>query len=143
MNMLYYLKLKKLYQQEEWKEVLKGIVERFEKQQYQSFVYEKILIEEILVVQLLEYCKRNNSRIADLYQYFIKDFFDEVNTLFVNYIKQSAEEAANRRQYKNVCSMIKTFKKACGKTNVHRLIEDLKQQNKRRPAFLDELRKIK
>jgi hypothetical protein len=139
----YYLKLKKLYLQEEWDGILKGIVERFKKQQYQSYVYEKILIEENLTAEMLEYCKRNIYTITNLYPYMIGDFFDDVNKLFVKYINQSAEESANRRQYKHVCDIIKTYKKACGKTNAQLLIGELKQKYKRRPAFVDELGKIR
>ncbi|PLR75330.1 hypothetical protein CU633_21705 [Bacillus sp. V3-13] len=138
----YFLKLKELYQPEEWSKVLEKMVKDFETS-CQSSVYEQILIEEKLTSKLLEYCQRRPSYITDLYPHLTGEFSEEVDQLFKEYIEQSAAEASNRKKYYNVCRTIKTYKKACGKIKADGLIEALKQKYERRPAFLDELEKIK
>jgi hypothetical protein len=66
-----------------------------------------------------------------------------VNQLFIHFIEESAKDSSNRKEYKEVCKLIKTYKKACGTIHSHKLIGELKQKHPRRPAFLDELGKIR
>jgi hypothetical protein len=135
--------LKKLYQPGEWEEILRGILENFEKQSYLPTAYLEILKEEKLYGKLLEYCKSHLSSIEDFYPYLVENYFDEVNQLFKKFIGTSAEEASDRKKYKVVCKQIKTYKKVCGEIHAHQLINGLKLKYVRRPAFVDELGKIK
>ena len=79
----------------------------------------------------------------DMYPNLMENHFEEANDLFIKYIEQSAEETSDRRGYKNVCKLIKTYKKAFGTIHSHKLIGELKQKYQKRPAFLDELGKIR
>lgn len=139
----YYLKLKKLYQPDEWQAVLENIIAKFEKQAYKQHIYVQILIEEGLTLQLLEYCKQNIPQIENLYHHLIDKHYEEVNKLFVKYIKQEAVMASDRKKYKKVCARIKTYKKTFGNIQADKIISELKQAYCRRPAFLDELSGIK
>jgi hypothetical protein len=141
----YYTKLKGLYTVSDWDEVLKGILESFEKKGggYYSDTYLSILIEENLTDQLLNYCRNRISSITELYPYLIKDYLEEVNCLFNQFIKKSAVDATDRKKYRKVCELIKTYKKACGTIQSHKLIGELREEHNRRPAFLDELGKIR
>ncbi|CAH0347652.1 hypothetical protein [Bacillus sp. CECT 9360] len=140
----YYLELRKLYQPEEWEDILEVILNQFEQQAYRpSVVYEEILIKEQLTSRLLEYCKGQVHYITHFYQHLIEDFPKEVDELFVTYVKGAANSASNRREYKKACKIIKNYKKACGSTNTERLIDELKEKHKNRPAFLDELEKVR
>lgn len=139
----YYVKLKELYEQDEWTEVLGRLIEAFEKERYQSTVYIEILKEEKLTKQIIEYCKKHKSLIMDLYPYLMESHFEEANDLFIKYIELSAEGTSDRRGYRNVCKQIKTYKKAFGTIHSHKLIGELKQKYQKRPAFLDELGKIR
>ncbi|MFL6554748.1 MAG: hypothetical protein ACJ8MO_01370 [Bacillus sp. (in: firmicutes)] len=114
--------LKELYQTSEWEAVLKQIVQDFEKMNYQLNVYLSILKEENLTGELLRYCQNHISSITDLYPYLIKDYLEEVNELFIKFIEYSAEEATDRKKYRTVCSLIKTYKNACGTIQSHKLI---------------------
>ncbi|WP_419954279.1 SWIM zinc finger family protein [Neobacillus niacini] len=139
----YYAKLKELYNHDEWNEVLGRIIESFEKERYQSSVYIDILKEEKLTKQIIEYCKKHKSIIIDLYPYLLENHFEEANDLFIQYIELSAEGTSDRRGYRNVCKHIKTYKKAFGAIHSHKLIGALKQKYQKRPAFIDELGKIR
>ncbi|MBT2733902.1 hypothetical protein [Bacillus sp. ISL-7] len=139
----YYLKLKELYGANEWDVNLKKLVDDFKKMEYQPSVYLSILKEENLSDELLNYCQNHISSITDLYPYVIKEYLEEVNNLFIKYIEYSAEEATDRKKYRTVCSIIKTYKNACGTIHSHKLIGELRQKYMRRPAFLEELGKIR
>ncbi|WP_307197491.1 SWIM zinc finger family protein [Neobacillus niacini] len=139
----YYVKLKELYEQDEWTEVLDRLIEAFEKERYQSTVYIEILKEEKLTKQMIEYCNKHKSLIMDFYPYLMESHFEEANGLFINYIEQSAEGTLDRRGYRNVCKLIKTYKKAFGTINSYKLIGELKLTYQKRPAFIDELGKIR
>jgi hypothetical protein len=139
----YYMKLKELYELDKWPEVLGRLIEAFEKERYQSTVYIEILKEEKLTQQIIEYCKKHKSLIMDLYPYLMESHFEEANELFINYIELSAEGTSDRRGYRNVCKLIKTYKKAFGTIHSHKLIGELKQRYQKRPAFIDELGKIR
>ncbi|PGY15964.1 hypothetical protein [Bacillus sp. AFS031507] len=139
----YYLKLKELYGSNEWDVTLKKLVDDFKKMEYQPSVYLSILKEENLSDELLNYCQNHISSIKDLYPYVIKEYLEEVNNLFIKYIEYSAEEATDRKKYRSVCSIIKTYKNACGTIHSHKLIGELRQKYMRRPAFLEELGKIR
>ena len=138
----YYAKLKTLYNEYEWPSVLVAIYQAFEKITNPPEVYIKILIEEERPDKLLIYCKKNLSRILDLYPNIITDYKNETNEIFNEFIARSSAQAANRRDYQRVCGIIRTCKKACGKAAATAIIQELKMKYSRRPAFLDELSKI-
>jgi hypothetical protein len=139
----YYLKLKELYNRDEWEEILNTLLEVLEKDHYQSPVYLRVLKQENLTDRLLNYCSRYKSYISELYPYIIESHLDDVVRLFREYIESEARESSDRRGYKNVCKIIKTYKKACGVIHSHKLIGELIQTYPRRPAFVDELEKIR
>jgi hypothetical protein len=139
----FYPLLKSLYTSEEWNNVLLEIVETFENKSYQPDIYVKILIEENLDTHLLKYCQNNPPKIVHLYEHLIAIYPDEVNEVFKDYIQYMAKEANERRKYKEVCKIIRTYKEACGTNKAEEIIEDLKKQHARRPAFLEELGKVK
>jgi hypothetical protein len=140
---LYYSKLKNLYHPNEWGVIQQEILKTFEKQPYPPSAYVEILKEEKFNDKLLEYCMQHVSSIQNLYPYLIEDYFEEVNELFKKYIESVAEQASDRKKYKNVCSLIKTYKKVCGDINAHKIIGELIYKYKRKPAFVDELGKLK
>ncbi|MEH7095371.1 hypothetical protein [Neobacillus vireti] len=139
----YYQKLKELYPTSEWESILQGIVDEFGRQKYQPSTYVSILIQENLKAELLRYCQQNHLVITEYYPYIIKDYPNEVNDVFSQYINQSADEATDRKKYRKVCAMIKSYKKACGPMASHHLITELREKHKRRPAFLEELARIR
>lgn len=139
----YYKKLKELYQAGEWEVVLQKILATFEKQKYLPSTYLEILKQENLTEKILNYCKRNPSSINELSGYLLQDYEDEVNNLYIRYIELEAEKSTDRKQYQKVCSIIKQYEKIAGTIRVQKLINTLTQKYRRRPAFIDELEKIK
>lgn len=139
----YYPILKEIYPPNEWELVFQEILETFEKYPFLPSAYLEILKEENLAEKLLDYCQKHLSSIIELYPYLIKKYKDEANKLFVQYIELEAERSRDRKQYQKVCSIIKQYKKVSSSLDAQMLINRLKQTYVRRPAFIDELSKIK
>ncbi|HAQ08714.1 MAG TPA: hypothetical protein DCR24_14840 [Bacillus bacterium] len=138
-----YARLKALFSDGEWPELLENLLNFYEDKRYQPDLYVTILQEEKMDERLLAYIKRNHARIIDLYPYLIENHLSEVNRLFVETIEDEAERASDRKKYKKVCKTIKKYKEACGEVNSRKLIENLISKYPRRPAFLDELKRLK
>jgi hypothetical protein len=138
----YYIKLKELYTSVEWPTVLQTILQSFENRKHVPSTYVEILKTENLTDKLLEYCRMEPSSIQKLYPHLIKNYKDEVNAIFKTYIEIASERANDRKKYKQVCSIIKIYMKACDISSALQLMDELKERNKKRPAFLDELEKL-
>ena len=103
--------------------------------------YVKILIAEGLKPRIMEYCRKNPRAVTELYEHIVPGYKDEVQKLFAELIRNNAARASNRAGYHDVCGIIKHFRKACGKTPASEIISELLETYKKRPAFVDELKK--
>ena len=140
----YFAKFKTLYSTDsacEWSEILGRLLSDLDT--HKRGVYVKILIAEDLKPSLMEYCRRNICSLTELYRYLLPDYEHELLPLFEALIRKSASAASNRSAYQSVCEIIRHFKKACGDAGAFAIINELLETYKRRPAFVDELRKIK
>lgn len=139
----YYLKLKSLYKRG-WAVALERLLLMMEKEQYgQSDIYVKILVHEHLAERILRYCQKNNSEITKLYKHLLPEHSSAVEQIFLQYIRSRAQQASNRTAYHEVCGTIGSYAKACGKKGAEAVIQELREQHRRQPAFLDELTRVK
>ncbi|MFZ3132048.1 MAG: SWIM zinc finger family protein [Desulfosporosinus sp.] len=139
----YYKELKYTYAINEWPSVYPKIIFLMENQKktYQD-IYTRILIEEGEKQKLLEYVKGSPSLVENFSKYLIPEFKEEVFTLFLQYIEQSAARAGNRKDYQGVCAIIRNLKKAGGKERALEIKQKLFNKYANRPAFRDELSKV-
>jgi uncharacterized Zn finger protein len=105
--------------------------------------YLKLIVEENDLDELMEYVKRNPAHIEEYAEMLVDKFKDEVIEIYQTRIKSAASYSSNRRQYKEVCGILKRYKKIAGKKNQEYMINELSTLYKKRPAFIDELSKIK
>lgn len=138
----YYGKLKHMYGREEWETVLKKILDTFETETLLPYAYVEILKTEKLYDKMLHYCEKRPQAIEELGSCLIEEYPEKVSQLFAEWISKEADQACNRKEYRKVCSKIKTYRSVCGRACVLPLIEKLRQSNKRRPAFIDELDRL-
>ncbi len=138
-----YAKLKDLYSEEEWNDVLDKIFDVFEnKSGYLPHVYVYIAKTENRSDKVLIYCEQSPITIVELYPYLINDYPEKVEDIFTKYIRFEADHASERKTYRNVCRKLTVFKEACGETKFKELVKELKQTYDRKPAFLNELEKV-
>ena len=139
----YYLKLKSLYKQG-WAVTLEQLLLMMEKKQYsRSDIYVKILVHEHLAERILRYCQKNIAEITKLYKHLLPEHSSAVEQMFLQYIRPLAQQASDRKAYHEVCGIIESYAKACGKKGAEAVIQELREQHRRQPAFLDELTRVK
>ncbi|MGD6779956.1 SWIM zinc finger family protein [Sutcliffiella horikoshii] len=105
-------------------------------------VFLKLIETENDNAEILEYVKRNPQRIENYTKRLVDEFPDEVNELYVQYILGQAKSSSNRKQYQQVCKVLRQYKKISGREKQESIIQDLQQLYSNRPAFMDELNKI-
>lgn len=136
----YIVKLKKLYSETEWKEQR----ERFLQGKTSSWIRYEFLVEEELFEELLREIQKNQSVYAlDQYEKVLKKHLpNEVRDIYVQYVKKGAIQTADRKAYKYLMSYLKKITKyPNGKKIAQDIAESWRQDYKRRPAMMDELRK--
>lgn len=143
-NFEYYHEIKKIVDTTQWKALYPVILERVYKSApgYNS-VYINILVEEKEQERLINYIKATPRLIEGYYEHLLPEHYDEVTSLFIQHIEDFAKSATSRKGYKGVCDIIKTFKKACGREHAISLRQKLDDLYAKRPAFRDELSKMK
>lgn len=136
----YIVKLKKLYSETEWKEQR----ERFLQGKTSSWIRYEFLVEEELFEELFREIQKNQSVYAlDQYEKVLKKHLpNEVRDIYVQYVKKGAIQTADRKAYKYLMSYLKKITKyPNGKKIAQDIAESWRQDYKRRPAMMDELRK--
>ncbi|MHB1152943.1 MAG: SWIM zinc finger family protein [Eubacteriales bacterium] len=139
----FYEELKNSYTDDEWTNILPELLEDMECMQYLPDVYEHILCIENFQEKLMYFCDRYPEKIFSLYRNFDKCYNEQINRLFITVIQDHAKIASDRSNYKSICKEIRVYKKACGKAKAAVLKHELIDSYRRKPAFLDELKKIK
>jgi hypothetical protein len=140
----YFLKLKSLYKAAGWATARERLLVMIEKDRYaRSDIYVKIIVHEHLTERILRYCQKYNSEITKLYQHLLRKYSADVEQIFLEYIGLRAQQASSRTAYQEVCAIIEHYAKACGAKNAEAVIQELQEQHRRQPAFLDELSRVK
>ncbi|WP_156934222.1 hypothetical protein [Paenibacillus zanthoxyli] len=106
-------------------------------------VYLKLISDKNDLEEMMVYVRANPSAIEEYASRLSADYREEIQQIYSNHIYSTADASSNRKEYQRVCAMLKRYKKIVGKANQSEIIIQLKTQYNRRPAFLDELSKIK
>lgn len=139
-NLEYIVKWKKLYRETEWEEQREKLLQ----DKTSSWIRYEFLVEEELFERLLQEIQKNNSVYAlDQYEKVLKKHLpNEVRDTYVQYVKNGAVRTSDRKAYKYLMSYLKKITKYPDGKKIARNIADCwKQDYKRRPAMMDELRK--
>jgi hypothetical protein len=106
-------------------------------------IFLKLIEEENDLEEMLEYVREHPSDIEDYAEKLSKHFKSEVIEIYKEFINAAARTASNRREYQGICKKIKNYKKLAGESKQEELINCLIGFYGKRPAFIDELSKIK
>lgn len=139
----YYHELKEL--EENQAELYKNVKEGFK--QTNSWkaeeTYLKIMLEEEDTEELLTYVQRNPYYITRFSELLYPLYPAEVEEAYQTIIKKEAKQASNRKQYKKVCKLITQYGEQTKAINKRPVVEELEAKYPQKPAFLDELGKVK
>jgi hypothetical protein len=141
----YYRKLKETYKASEWKSVYPAILAELSgKRDYFKWeIYTSILIEEGEKGKLLDFVKKNPRYVERFHKHLLPDYADEVYDLFIHHIENEAARSSTRGGYRGVCNLIRELKKAGGRKQTEDIKLKLCNTYAKRPAFIEELGKIK
>jgi hypothetical protein len=140
----YYQKLKTMYDSAEWAQIYPGILMEFAKQPgYMHNIYTSAIIEEQEWEKLLKYVQKNPQRILDFYRPLLAEYREQVYELFTDMILREAAHSTKRSNYKNICSYLRLLVKIGGNSIAADLVKQLMFEYMRRPAFREELQKVK
>lgn len=106
-------------------------------------MFRRLIEEENDLDEIMEFVRRNPERIETYAEMLLDQHKEEVIEIYMEIIKSSAKSSSNRKEYKVVCRKIKAYEKIAGKQNQTDLINELRNMYLKRPAFIDELGKIK
>ncbi|VVB64980.1 Uncharacterised protein [uncultured archaeon] len=138
----YYERLKAAETEEEWKETIDKILAHFAGDRYgrgrliEIYLREQmheLALREVMAQKSIQSLRTYHRRLADLYP---KEYFCAYKELIVPY----AESRMGREHYRDVASILKEMKGIKGfESEVREIVEQLRRDNKRKPAFIDEL----
>ncbi|AIS52840.1 SWIM zinc finger domain-containing protein [Thermoanaerobacter kivui] len=106
-------------------------------------IYLKVILEENDLDELMKFVKENPTRIEEYADKLKDKFKDEVIEVYKKYIKLAASSSSKRSDYQKVCEILKRYKKIAGEKSQKEIKNELMSLYKKRPAFIDELSKIK
>jgi hypothetical protein len=111
---------------------------------YAEQIFLKLVEEENDMEALLEFVRNKPRYYIEQYAGKLeKDYKEDVLQIYKQYLFDQATEASNRRMYKEVGRKLNRYEKIAGKEKQMEVIDTLEDLNKNKPAFLDELKKIK
>jgi hypothetical protein len=108
-----------------------------------SRIFLRLIEEENDLEEILAFVRDNPRYIEDYAEKLAKPFKEDVIEIYKIFIHSAARTSSNRRDYQGLCQIIKRYKKIAGKPKQVEAINELKNLYKKRPAFIDELEKIK
>jgi len=132
--------------EEEWKRYLQELLDQFELLSHSPWrerTYTRILVEEGMFARLLEHVRKAPYRIETFYQQLLPHYPEEVKALFVAHIESMVDQSRNRRNYAGVCRIIRLLHQIGGRQEAIAVTQKLMDKYPQRPAFQDELRKIR
>lgn len=140
----YYVKLKALHDEaEDWPKTLENLLWELDDGIYRQGIYVQILIHEHKKPLLLAYAKKHVHEIVGLHSHLLPEFKPEVADMLRQHILRIAESSSNRKEYQQVCEVLKVLRKVRGSKETVELRDELLRLYHKRPAFADELRKVR
>lgn len=105
-------------------------------------VYLRLIADKNDLEEMMAYVRSNPSAVEEYAARLSKNYPEEVDQIYRRNIFAAAENSSKRKDYQQVCNMLKRYQKVFGKTSQHEMILQLKEQYIRKPAFWDELSKL-
>lgn len=139
----FYTVLKKFTPPEQWAQTVESMIIALITEgnsDYLPWLY----IQEKMFDRLLAYVQKDPypSIISEYDKYLIPYFAAEIADLYETTFRKLAKRASDRKDYAECCRWLRRLKKLGEKDRVTGLIKEIAAANLRKPAFLDELRKV-
>ena len=139
----FYPIIKKYTPLHEWPQTVEFLTRELDKEQgdeYLTWIY----VQEGMLDRLLAFVKENPHPFnIEKFETNLKSMYpEELKDLYEKAVRNYASHASDRRAYKECCRLLRRMKKLGDKKRVDALIHEFAITYKKRPAFLDELKRV-
>lgn len=142
----YYKILKDNIPPDKWTEFVEDILieVREGNRSFSSYFISDIYIKECWWDRLFEMVKKNPSltNISQYEKYLSKDYAVEIVEMYEEEIIKSLARSSDRNHYAEVCRYLRRMIKLGARDKVNSMIEKFRKEYAKRPALLDELKKV-
>lgn len=137
-----YIKIKQLYNKEEWITEIEKIISEIEKSSNKTDILAKIFIEEKMIDRLYELVKDNNIYYYE--DYLLPKYRNELIEKYIEKCKRNLKFASNRSNYCNIAKELMHIKKLdTNKKYITLFLEYIKKEYANKPALMDEISHVK
>lgn len=105
-------------------------------------LFQSLIKKENDLSEMLMFVQKNPGYIEEYADKLIGSYEDEIRKNYKESIESAACRASNRKGYQSVCQMIRRYGKLVGKQHEQVIVEGLRHDYRRKPAFMDELSKL-
>ena len=139
-----YKRIKKLYNEEQWDKEKLIIIDKLKKLKYYFDVVNDIYVEEKMYNELFLNIKdAGYSTITSYEKYLLKDYYNDLISIYISLILNESKYANNRRMYSSLASKAKHLIDIDkSKKGVNYLFKELSNMLRNKPAMLDEFNKM-
>ena len=140
----YYKKLKKTYTQTTWPDQVEKLVKQLRREASNNTLAE-VFIREKEWQRLFDLVRDHSSSIGpieDYHRYLAPHFPKELIEIYEKKSKELLLHSMGRAAYQDVCRMLRRMKNLGAGDRVGELIKEFSEQYKKRPALLEELKRV-
>lgn len=145
-NWKHYDTLKKIVSKEDWVEIFNEIIKHFTKAEYHNsyMIIDIYLREEMFEKALRAVINTNSLDVLNSYHGVLSDKYPEqYHNAYQELILQDAERSMGRSHYRKIAAYLKRMKSIKGfKSEFEDFIKLIREKYRKRPAFLDEIKKF-
>jgi len=139
----YYQQVKNICLPSEWPQIYRDLLNRLRLSNGREHsLYTRILVAERETDLLFAYVAKNPSTVEQYYSHLAKSHREELIPIFQQRIAGKAARASNRRDYQDVCRIIRMLREVGGREAVEQTVKQLLVQYPNKPAFRDELGRV-
>jgi uncharacterized Zn finger protein len=139
----YYQKLKKTYSETTWPDQVEKLVKQL-RREASIDTLAQVFIREKEWQRLLDLVREHRSfeTLEYYHRYLAPHFPKELIEMYEKTSKELLARSTGRAAYQDVCRMLRRMKKLGAGDRVGQLVKEFSEQYKKRPALLEELKKV-
>ena len=105
-------------------------------------LFQQLIEEEKDIAELMEFVRVYPDCIEKYANYLVDVYQEDIQQIYKEHIKMTANRASNRKGYQDVCQMIRRYERVVGQQLEQEIVNELRNSYRRKPAFVDELSKV-
>ena len=138
---VYFEKLQKMTDPEQWDTTLEQLCDAIEKQKNCPYWYPKFLVETGKKVRLLAYLQNHPSNVLPYYEVLLPEYQAQLRPIFFQYCRHRISSNSSRQSFENLAQTLVILRSIGGAEEVTRCISELITEYPNKNMLKQELRK--